>query len=278
MKIAVTGAGGMLGTALLKALAKHDVEPLPRARLDVTCKDDVRACLAALQPDWVAHCAAFTAVDRAEEESQEAFRVNAEGSFNVAAAAADLGSRFLFFSTDYVFNGELDRPYHESDTTHPINAYGRSKLAGEERVREACDPHLIVRSSWLYGPGGEHFVSKILERARAGSVLRVVEDQQGSPTFTPDLAYMSLLLMEADKWGTFHVTNSDSCSWHGFACRIVAVAGLEAEVQPVHSSTLAVAAARPANSILENRELKQQGIPLLRPWTSALEAFLCRSS
>jgi dTDP-4-dehydrorhamnose reductase len=274
MKIAVTGAGGMLGQALCKAFSNHSIHALSSRDLDITSLQAVRALFRDLKPDWILHTAAFTNVDDAESNSFEAYRVNALGTRNVAAAACDNQSRLLYYSTDYVFDGKLDRSYREWDSANPVNEYGRSKLAGESFVRSLCPFHLIVRTSWLFGPGGSHFVQKTLQRAEKDRQLKVVHDQHGSPTFTPDLAYMTLCLVEADKRGTYHATNSGECSWYEFACEIVTLSEIKAEVNPIASSELGAPAQRPVRSVLDNYLLKLEGIPLLRPWQSALATFL----
>ncbi len=274
MKIAITGATGMLGQALCKAFSKHSVYPLSSRQPDVTSLDDVRQKLSDLKPDWILHTAAFTRVDEAESNPFEAYRVNALGARNLAAAAVENGSRLVYYSTDYVFDGAQKRPYREWDPTNPLNEYGRSKLAGEFFVRSICPPHLVVRTSWLFGSKGPHFVERILQLAQERESLEVVSDQLGSPTFTSDLAYMTLVLVEGEKKGTYHVTNSGNCSWHELACEIVSLRGLSLQVNPIDSSAYPTLARRPANSVLENYLLELEGIPLLRSWKSALAAFL----
>lgn len=274
MNIAVTGAGGLLGQALCKAFAKHHVSALLLQDLDITSLSAARRLFSDLKPDWIVHAAAFTTVDAAESNFFEAYRVNALGTRNIAVAAFESGSRLLYYSTDYVFDGRLKRPYREWDPTAPVNQYGYSKLAGEHFVRSLCPAHLIVRTSWLFGPGGSHFVGNILARAQKDGRLQVVNDQRGSPTFTIDLAYMTLCLLEGDKRGIYHATNSGDCSWFEFAREIVSRAGIEVEVSPIVSSDFPNAAPRPAQSVLENLSLKVDRIPLLRPWQNALAAFL----
>ncbi len=264
----------MLGQALCKAFAKHSVYPLSSRQPDVTSLDAVRQTVSDLKPDWILHAAAFTQVDKAESNPFEAYRVNALGTRNMAAAAVENGSRLVYYSTDYVFDGTQKRPYREWDPANPLNEYGRSKLAGEFFVRSLCPLHLIVRTSWLFGSKGSHFVQKILQLAQEKEHLDVVSDQQGSPTFTTDLAYMTLCLVEGEKKGTYHVTNSGSCSWHELACEIVSLSGLSLHVNPIESSAFSAPTLRPANSVLENYLLELEGIPLLRSWQSALAGFL----
>ena len=264
----------MLGQALCKAFAKHSVYPLSSRQPDVASLHDVRKKLSDLKPDWILHTAALTRVDEAESNPFEAYRVNALGARNMAAVATENGSRLVYYSTDYVFDGTQKRPYREWDPTNPLNEYGRSKLAGEFFVRSLCPLHLIVRTSWLFGSQGSHFVEKILQLAQEKESLEVVSDQLGSPTFANDLAYMTLCLVEGEKKGTYHVTNSGNCSWHELACEIVSLSGLSLQVNPIESSTYSTPTRRPVNSVLQNYLLELEGIPLLRSWKSALEAFL----
>ena len=274
MNIAITGAGGMLGQALCRALAKHHVSALSSQDLDITSLSAARRVFSDLDPDWIVHTAAFTDVGAAESNYLEAHRVNALGTRNISVAAAENNSRLIYFSTDYVFDGALKRPYREWDPTAPLNQYGYSKLAGECFVRSLCPAHLIIRTSWLFGPGGLNFVGNILARAKEKGELQVVNDQRGSPTFTIDLAYMTLCLLEGDKRGIYHVTNSGDCSWYEFSREIISQSGINVEISPIVSSDLPNAVPRPSQSVLENFSLKLERIPLLRPWTHALAAFL----
>ena len=274
MKIAITGAAGMLGQALARTLSRHSLTLLSSRDLDVTSLENVRRVVAELKPEWIIHAAAYTQVDQAESESFRAYRVNALGTRNMALAAHESGSGLAYYSTDYVFDGTREQPYREWDPTGPINVYGASKLAGEFFLRSLCPRHLIMRTSWLFGAGGSHFVGKIVAAAKEKEFLKVVSDQRGSPTFTTDLAYMTLCLVEAEKVGTYHVTNSGQCSWEEFAREIVVLSGLKSEVRPISSADLAAPARRPHNSVLENYLLQLEEIPLLRSWQSALGAFL----
>lgn len=274
MKIAITGTTGMLGRALQKAFAKHSLSPLSSCHADITSLQEVRRAFSELQPDWIIHTAAFTNVDKAESNSFEAFRVNALGTRNVAQVASEKNCGLLYYSTDYVFDGLKESPYHEWDTPHPINTYGRSKLAGEAYVQYFCARHLIVRTSWLFGPGGFHFVDKILERAQQEEPVHVVDDQRGSPTFSTDLAYMSLCLVEQERRGIYHVTNSGDCTWYELACKIANLKGLKIEIEPINSESLQATASRPRYSVLNNKILKLEKTPLLRPWQNALAGFL----
>lgn len=265
----------MLGRALVRELAdRHDVVPLRRQDLDITKPREVLNTLRQAQPDWVLHTAAFTQVDLAESRPEEAFLVNAWGTRNVAAAAGEAGAAVLYYSTDYVFDGKRRRAYSEWDVASPLNVYGESKLAGENEVRSLCSRHLIIRTSWLFGPGGRHFVRTILTRAQQGSALRVINDQRGSPTYTLDLAVASKELIELGARGICNVTNSGSCTWFELACAVLRLAGLEAEVTPVESSDFETAAVRPAYSVLDRQCLLAYGIGPLRSWEEAVKVLL----
>ena len=275
MRIAITGTTGMLGQVLCQVLARrHDLFPLPIDKLDITSLEDTRRLIWKADPDWVIHVAAFTQVDQAELKPFEAYRVNALGTRNVAVAALECDATVLYYSTDYVFSGKTGEPYREWDQPDPINHYGRSKLAGEAFVRSLCPRHLIIRTSWLFGPGGVNFVGKVLERASAQKRIEVVDDQRGSPTLTHDLAEMTLRLLERESRGTYHVTNFGSCTWFQFAREIVSHRGIRVDVVPVSSAAFPSPAARPSQSALDNYMLKCEGIPLLPPWQDALARYL----
>jgi dTDP-4-dehydrorhamnose reductase len=275
MRIAITGTTGMLGQKLCQLLARrHDVFPLPIDKLDITSLEDTRRLVWKADPDWVIHAAAFTQVDQAESKPFEAYRVNALGTRNVAVAAVECDAAVLYYSTDYVFSGRTEEPYREWDEPEPINHYGRSKLAGERYVQLLCPRHLVIRTSWLFGPGGVNFVGKILERATKQKRIEVVDDQRGSPTLTHDLAEMSLRLIERESRGLYHVTNFGSCTWYEFAREILSHRGVPAEIVPVASGAFPTPAPRPAYSVLDNYLLKCEGIPLLPPWQDALARYL----
>ena len=284
MRILVTGSTGMLGSRLVAVFERdHRIEAPLRGRLDITSSRDVHRALQRYRPDCVLNAAAFTGVDLAETETREAFRVNALGSRNLAAACYAAGALLVHFSTDYVFDGSSNRPYHEFDGARPINCYGASKLAGEQYIRQLNPAHLIIRTSWLFGPNGHHFVDRILSQASSKQKLTVVSDQQGSPTYTPDLAEQTLKLFEQRLRGTVHITNSGHCSRLEFAQEVIKAAGLTTQVEPIPSSALALKARRPGNSVLENRVLGWEGIPLLRDWREAVahylrEGYPCHSS
>lgn len=266
----------MLGLALSRVLAdRHEVVALPRADLDVTDLPAVQAALARWAPDAVLHAAAWTDVDGCQRDPDRAFRVNGLGARNVALGCQATGVGCCYISTDYVFDGAKAEPYTEFDPPNPISVYGASKLAGERAVRALTPRHWIVRTSWLYGPGGKNFVKTMLARGRAGEELRVVDDQLGSPTYTLDLAHGISRLLEEPRYGLWHLTNSLSCTWYEFAAHILESAGLgAARLEPILSKDLDRPAPRPKNSVLRNYCWELEGWPRLRAWTEALREYL----
>lgn len=275
MRILVTGADGQLGTELVQSLAElGEVVPSTLADLDVTDS----ACaerLAALRPDWVVHTAAATDVDRCEREPDWAMAVNAAGTRRVAEGCRQAGAGLVYLSTDYVFDGQRGAPYVESDAPAPLSAYGRSKLEGERAVQVVAPRWVIVRTAWLYGIHGQNFVKTILARAAAGTPLRVVDDQVGSPTYARDLAEAIALLLRRRLTGTWHLTNAGACSWYEFTQAILRLAGYAAGiVSRMTSEELGRPARRPAYSVLANAAWRAAGRPPLRPWPEALAAML----
>lgn len=276
MRVVVTGAGGMLGTALLPVLAAagHEAVGLDRRQADVANLDEVRGALGLARPQWVVHLAALTRVDDCEADAERAHRVNGLGARNVAQAAAELGAPILALSTDYVFPGDAARPYREDDATGPRSAYGASKLAGELGIREVHPRHIIVRTAWLYGRGGTNFVDTLLGRVRAGDPLRVVDDQRGSPTWASDLAPALVRLVAAGRYGTYHCTNSGDCTWHDLAVHVLGRAGIVAPVARIDSATLARPARRPAYSVMSNRSYEHTTGHRMPPWQDAVDRYL----
>lgn len=275
MKIAIVGASGMLGQSLVAEFRNcHEIRPFNSHEFDVTSVASGRSRLREFRPDWLISAAAFTAVDRAEKEAARAEAVNGLGSRNLAMLANEFACRLAVFSTDYVFDGRSSVPYREEDSPNPINRYGSSKWQGERYIQELCENHLIVRTSWLFGPGGRHFVSTMIGLADGGKTIRVVDDQVGAPTYTPDLASATRKLVEGEREGLYHVTNSGTCSWYEFAERIFEGLGREVRLEAIKSSEFPRPAPRPAFSVLENRRWRIEGNPPLRSWIKALAEYL----
>jgi len=271
-RFVVTGAGGQLGTDLVKVLdeSPHDAVGLSRGELDVTDRAAVHEVIAELSPAVVLHAGAMTAVDVCETEPDAAFAANAIAPRWVVEACDEIGAKVVLFSTDYVFSGDLDRPYNEWDLTGPRSIYGLSKLAGEQALRRR---DLVVRTSWLCGANGSNMVKTVLRLASQGVEMSFVEDQIGNPTFTNDLAAMTLRLVEAEATGVAHVTNQGATSWFGFVQGILAAAGHSPDlVRPITTEELDPPrpAPRPANSVLDNGLVRLLDLGETRPWADAL--------
>ncbi|MBW5448496.1 dTDP-4-dehydrorhamnose reductase [Cohnella sp. CFH 77786] len=275
LTILVTGAGGQLGQELVR-LRKPGLclIGLDRQGLDIT---DAQACLQAVQehrPNAVIHAAAYTKVDQAEADPETAYRVNVDGTRNMAAAAEIAGAKFCFVSTDYVFDGRGTRPYDEHDPTGAQTVYGRTKLEGERAALEACSRTFLVRTSWVYGAYGANFVHTMLNLAESRRSLRVVNDQTGSPTYTLDLAVFLLDLVQTDKFGIYHASNSGSCTWYQFAQAIFEESGIQVELLPCTTEEFPRPAPRPAYSVLGHDAMIRAGFAPLRHWREALRDFL----
>jgi dTDP-4-dehydrorhamnose reductase len=275
MKVLVTGAGGQVGTELVRLLGDDGVG-LTRAQLDVTDADAVHAAVRAHLPDAVVHAAAWTAVDAAESEPDAAHTLNATATAHVAEAAAEVGARLCTFSTDYVFDGTKPTPYVETDPTNPQSVYGRTKLAGEQ----AAGPEaLVLRTSWVCGFHGGNMVKTILRLAGEHERLTFVDDQRGHPTFADDLAAKALELLDGDLRGVAHVTNQGAVSWYEFARAVLEAAGDDPDrVDPVASVDLVPPrpAPRPANSVLDNAVLRAAGVDLLDDFRQPLARLVRR--
>lgn len=250
------------------------VTALERGRLDVTDAERCRALITSEAPDVVVHCAAYTDVDGAESDEDRALGVNRDGTRNVAAAAAEVGAVLVYPGSDYVFDGRKDGPYLVDDPPAPPGAYGRSKLAGERAVREAGGPHLVVRTSWLYGAGGRNFVDTIRERALDRGEIRVVHDQRSRPTWAASLARTVLDLVATGARGTLHACDSGTASWLELAEAVVEMCGLETGLVPVTTESWGAPAPRPARSVLDLRATEALlGRPLPH-WRTSLKTYL----
>ncbi|MFF2370038.1 dTDP-4-dehydrorhamnose reductase [Agromyces sp. NPDC058110] len=273
MRYLVTGAAGMLGRDVQAALAGRDVTALTRADLDITDEAAVRA--AAAGHDVIINCAAYTKVDDAEAHEDDAYAINATGTRNLAVAAAELGAKLITVSTDYVFDGTAAEPYAEDLERDPINAYGRTKAAGEELALAAHpDGTYVVRTAWLYGAHGPNFATTMLKLAASKDTWSVVDDQVGQPTWTLDLARRLVALADADApAGVYHGTNSGRTSWFGFARAVLEEAGLDPErIRPTTSAEFVRPAPRPAFSVLGHDAWKAAGLEPMRDWREALSA------
>lgn len=261
MRVLVTGAGGQVGSELVQAFADHDVVGADRATLDVTSRDDVLGVVTSWRPDAIVNAAAWTAVDACESDPDRAFRDNALAVRHLAEAARRVDAHLCQISTDYVFDGSLDRPYTEWDRPDPQSVYGRSKLAGEQ---EAGADALVVRTAWVCGRVGPNMVKTILRLAAEHDTLRFVDDQRGHPTFADDLARTIRRLVVDRRRGVVHVTNQGAVSWFEFAREVMLAAGHDPDrIQPITTAEMPRPAPRPANSVLDNAVLRLSGLDLL---------------
>ena len=282
MQILVTGSTGQLGFEVLRAFSQsgHVVIAPVRQELDFLHPDEVADRVRHFQADWVINCAAYTHVDRAESEVEQAFVINRDSVAQLAGAVAGYGGRLLHVSTDFVFDGKQSRPYREEDDARPLGVYGRSKWEGEQAVRAALPEAIILRTAWVYGVHGRNFVKTILRLAREGKPLRVVNDQIGSPTWAQDIADVIRALVQNRAGGTYHYTNAGSTSWHGFAAAILAgatEAGFALKttsVEAIPTSGYPTPARRPAYSVLDTRKIQSLLTASIPHWDDSLNRML----
>lgn len=299
MKVYVTGVCGQLGHDVMNELARRghegigsDLAPIysgaqdesavctmPYERLDITDAAAVRKSLLRAQPDAVIHCAAWTAVDAAEEPENQAkvHAINASGTRHIAQICRELGCKLMYISTDYVFDGQGEDPWQpDCEDYAPLNVYGQTKLEGEQAARELVEKFFIVRIAWVFGLSGNNFIKTMLRLGQTHSTLRVVSDQVGTPTYTLDLARLLVDMIETDRYGTYHATNEGGyISWYDFACEIFRQAGLSVKVQPVTTAEYGLSkAARPFNSRLDKAKLVENGFVPLPDWRDALKRYL----
>jgi dTDP-4-dehydrorhamnose reductase len=279
MKILVTGANGMLGTDLCALFRANNIEviewDLPGN--DITDVKRTTSQIKRLSPDQIVHLAAYTDVDGCEVAKAKAYSVNVQGTWAVVIGAKEKNIPVLHISTDYVFDGEKEKPYLEDDVTYPINYYGLTKVQSEEIVKSKLKKFFIVRTSWLFGKSGKNFIKTILNTAKEKETIEVVKDQKGSPTYTKDLAQAILKVVQSDFFGIYHITNSGVCSWFEFAQEIIKQAGLNNKVNAITSDQSKRAAKRPKFSALNNHNYIKIFGTFLRPWREALAQYLKES-
>ncbi|MFN4181619.1 MAG: dTDP-4-dehydrorhamnose reductase [bacterium] len=273
-KIAILGAEGQLGRAVVAQFSRPGwtVFPFSHSQLDITHTELLQCTLSALHPDIVINCAALTDVDFCEIYTEKAEKVHYVASQEISKASDLLGFLNVFISTDYVFDGETNRPYEEDSPTHPLNHYGRTKLLGEAATRLG-NKWLIIRTSAVFGKGKKNFVVNFLRRAQEGKELRAVVDRKFSPTFTEDLASALYLLILHNKQGIYHLTNSGECSPYEWALEICRLWGIEKSIQPIRQEELPQKARRPKYTTLANKRWLQEGFPPLPAWQDALKRF-----
>lgn len=286
MKILVTGSCGQLGYDVMNELKKRghnavgcDMSDNADIKFDITDADSAEKTLMTVMPDAVIHCAAWTAVDAAEDEENRAAvkSVNADGTRNIAAACKKIGCKMMYISTDYVFDGEGTEPWQPDCKDYaPLSVYGKTKLEGELAVSELLEKYFIVRIAWVFGRNGKNFVKTMLSLSKKYSEIRVVNDQIGTPTYTPDLAKLLVDMIRTDKYGYYHATNEGGyISWYDFACEIFKQAGCSAKVIPVTTAEYGLSKAkRPFNSRLDKSKLAEAGFELLPDWHDALKRYL----
>lgn len=280
MRVIVTGAHGQLGCDVVEELKKRGHIPVPTDidTLDITDASCVSAFFAEAKPDAVVHCAAYTAVDKAETKKDICKSVNETGSANIAAACKKTNAKMLYISTDYVYGCDNELLIDTNEKVNPLNFYGLSKYHGETLASKLCDKLFIVRTSWVFGSNGSNFVKTMLRLGKEKNSLRVVSDQIGSPTFTVDLSRLICDMIETEKYGLYHATNEGFCSWYEFAVRIFEKSGISIEVSPVTSEEYGSVAKRPKNSRLSKESLDRAGFSRLPSWQDALDRFLATQS
>ena len=279
MKVLVTGAKGQLGYDVVNELTLrgHEAIGVDISEMDITSAAQTMNVIAEIAPDAVIHCAAWTAVDAAEDNEDAVRRVNADGTRNVASACKAVGAKMMYISTDYVFDGQGTEPWQaDCKTFAPLNIYGRTKLEGEKAVAETLDKYFIVRIAWVFGAHGKNFVDTMLRLGQTHDTLRVVSDQIGTPTYTPDLARLLVDMTETDKYGYYNATNEGGyISWYEFACEIFRQAGIKTKVIPVTTKEYGLSKAkRPFNSRLDKSKLTANGFKPLPDWRDALERYM----
>jgi dTDP-4-dehydrorhamnose reductase len=276
MKVLVTGVKGQLGYDVVNELKKrgHEAVGVDIEEMDITDEESVNRVIRKAAPEAVIHCAAYTAVDAAEDNEEICRAVNARGTGNIARVCKALDIPMMYISTDYVFNGQGTRPWEPDDQREPLNIYGQTKYEGELEVEENLKKYFIVRIAWVFGVNGKNFIKTMLNLGKTRNKLSVVADQIGSPTYTFDLARLLVDMIETEKYGRYHATNEGLCSWYEFACEIFKQAGMNVTVEPVSSDQFPVKAKRPMNSRISKDKLKENGFEPLPSWQDALRRYL----
>ena len=277
MKALVTGVKGQLGYDVMKVLEARGYEGVgvDVEDMDITDEAAVRRVIGEVKPDVIVHCAAYTAVDAAEDNVELCRKINVDGTLNIAKQAKELDAKMIYISTDYVFNGKGEKPWEPDDPNkEPLNVYGQSKYDGELAVINTLDKYYIVRISWVFGENGKNFVKTMLRVGKEKGVAKVVDDQIGSPTYTADLAELLVDMAEREEYGTYHATNEGLCSWYEFTKEIYKQAGLDVDLSPCSSDEFPAKANRPSNSRMSKDKLEEHGFNRLPTWQDALSRFL----
>ena len=276
MRVFITGVKGQLGHDVMNELTKRGIPAIgvDIEEMDITDPKAVESVITAANPDAVIHCAAYTAVDAAEDHVEICRKVNGEGTANIAKVCKKLGSKLMYISTDYVFNGEGERPWEPDDWREPLNIYGQSKYEGELAVESSLDEYFIVRIAWVFGVNGKNFIKTMLNLGETKGAVNVVNDQVGSPTYTYDLAVLLADMIQTEKYGRYHATNEGLCSWYDFAVEIFKQAGMDVKVTPVNSADFPAKAKRPKNSRMNKDKLIKNGFTPMPTWQDALGRYL----
>ena len=276
MKVFVTGVKGQLGYDVVNELEKRGLEAIgvDIQEMDITDADSVNSVIGEAAPDAVIHCAAYTAVDAAEDNEELCRKVNAQGTQNIANMCKKLDIPMIYISTDYVFDGQGERPWLPDDERAPLNVYGQTKYEGELAVQNTLDKYFIVRIAWVFGLNGKNFVKTMLNLGKTRDRLTVVNDQFGSPTYTYDLSRLLVDMIQTDKYGIYHATNEGICTWYEFACEIFRQAGITVDVAPVTADQYPAKAKRPSNSRMSKDKLEENGFERLPSWQDALGRYL----
>ncbi len=276
MKVLVTGVKGQLGFDVVNELTKRGIEAVgvDIEEMDITDSASVDRVIKEVAPDAVIHCAAYTAVDAAEDNEDVCRKVNADGTRNIAEVCKELDIKMIYISTDYVFSGQGERFWEPEDEREPQSVYGQTKYEGELAVQELLEKYFIVRIAWVFGINGKNFIKTMLNLAKTRDTVTVVNDQFGSPTYTYDLAKLLVDMVQTEKYGVYHATNEGICSWYEFACAIFKEAGIEMNVLPISSAEYAAKAKRPYNSRMSKDKLEENGFDRLPTWQDALKRYL----
>ena len=274
--ILVTGSNGQLGFDVIKELQKRKLEYVGSVRsdFDITSYDEVEGYILNLKPECIIHCAAYTAVDKAEDEKEICYKINVLGTENIAKVCKKVNAKMIYISSDYVFDGSGNMPHQINEAENPLSVYGKSKYKGELKVKEYLDKYFIVRTSWVFGTNGNNFVKTMLRLGNERSSINVVSDQIGSPTYTVDLAKLLCDMALSEKYGTYHGTNEGFCSWAQFAQEIMRIANLDCKINYIKTEEYKTKAVRPLNSRLSKENILENGFEMLPCWEYSLNLFL----
>lgn len=274
--IIVTGAAGQLGGDVCRILKENNIphKGIDKADVDITSESAVTDFFASTDFDVLIHCAAYTAVDKAEEEKELCFNINAKGTENLAKVCRDKNAAIIYISTDYVFSGEGEKPFEADDEKCPLSVYGKSKSEGEKAVTELCEKYFIVRTSWVFGEQDRNFIATMLRLSQTRDEINVVCDQTGSPTYSKDLALLLTEMAQTEKYGVYHCTNEGFCSWYELAEKVFEYKEIPIKLNPVTSEEYITPARRPKNSRLSKKSLIENGFSLLPRWEDAVERYL----